>query len=67
MHILPNLKTQKKEIIFAICILYLVFILYEDIVAFHLNKLAVKNKIKFNILPRFRNRSLKKLNKEKYF
>jgi|TARA_B110000881_G_C18564887_1_gene512008 surface carbohydrate biosynthesis protein len=65
----PNLKTQKKEIIFVSN-----FSLknsnkseYEDIVAFHLNKLAVKNKIKFNILPRFRNRSLKKLNKEKSF
>jgi surface carbohydrate biosynthesis protein len=65
----PNFKTQKKEIVFVSN--------YspenanksenEDIVAFHLNKLAVKNKIKFNILPRFRNESLEQLNKEKSF
>jgi surface carbohydrate biosynthesis protein len=66
----PDLKNQKKEIVFVSN--------YspsnveegkrenEDVVAFYLHKLAEKNNIKFNILPRFRN-SYNYLPEEKNF
>ena len=63
-----NLKKQKNEVVFISnyssrikdkCE-------NEDIVAYHLNKLAKKNNIKFNILPRYRTNP-KILIKEKNF
>jgi surface carbohydrate biosynthesis protein len=64
----PDLKKQKKEIVFVSN--------YspknsnksenEDTVALYLHRLAKKNNIKFNVLPRFRKYS-SLINKEKFF
>lgn len=65
----PRLNKQKKEIVFISNFNFNKLLNKsenEDLVAFHLNKLATKNNIKFNILPRFR-KNLNRFNEEKVF
>ena len=64
----PDLKKQKNEIAFVsnYSLKHSNKSENEDIVALYLHRLAVKNNIKFNILPRFRKNS-SELDEEKFF